>query len=90
LFYVAVTRAQNYLYLSYPLLGGFETKLQGPSVFLQEISKNLIDDHHAFDTGIVWSDPSDDVDDIEYVSEDEEYSKKKSSSLLSDFGDWEF
>lgn len=90
LFYVAVTRAQNYLYLSYPLLGGFDTKLQGPSVFINEISKSLIDEHHAFDTGIVWSDPSDDVDDVVYVSEEQEYSQDKSNGLLSDFGGWEF
>ena len=90
LFYVAVTRARNYLYLSYPLLGGFDTKLQGPSVFLEEITKDLVDQHHAFENHTAWTDPSDEIDDIVYVSDDEEYSNDKSKGLLSDFGGWEF
>jgi len=46
LFYVAITRARNELYLSYPLIrAGFGTgdRMQQPSRFLQEIQDNLIE-----------------------------------------------
>ncbi|MDW8309748.1 MAG: UvrD-helicase domain-containing protein [Verrucomicrobiales bacterium] len=48
LFYVAITRARNELYLSYPLVrAGFGTSgvaLQQPSRFLEEIPKTLLDE----------------------------------------------
>ena len=49
LFYVAVTRAKNELYLCYPLIrGGFGTSgydaQQEPSRFLKEIPQNLINE----------------------------------------------
>ena len=48
LFYVAVTRAKNELYLSYPLMrfnpGSTGDIMQQPSRFLGEIPKNLIDE----------------------------------------------
>jgi DNA helicase II / ATP-dependent DNA helicase PcrA len=49
LFYVAITRAKNELYLSYPLIrGGFGNSgsdtFQSPSRFLSEIPKNLINE----------------------------------------------
>jgi DNA helicase II / ATP-dependent DNA helicase PcrA len=49
LFYVAITRAKNELYLSYPLIrGGFgntgSDAFQSPSRFLSEIPKNLINE----------------------------------------------
>lgn len=48
LFYVAVTRAKNELYLSYPLLragyGNAGVTLQQPSRFLGEIPKDLVDE----------------------------------------------
>lgn len=48
LLYVAITRARNELYLSYPLIragyGGTGDMLQHPSRFLQEIPKELIDE----------------------------------------------
>lgn len=48
LFYVAVTRAKNELYLSYPLMragyGNAGVTLQQPSRFLEEIPKDLVDE----------------------------------------------
>ena len=48
LFYVAVTRARNELYLSYPLLragyGNTGVTMQQPSRFLEEIPKALVDE----------------------------------------------
>jgi ATP-dependent DNA helicase UvrD/PcrA len=48
LFYVAVTRAKNELYLSYPLIragyGNVGATMQQPSRFLDEISKELVDE----------------------------------------------
>jgi DNA helicase II / ATP-dependent DNA helicase PcrA len=47
LFYVAITRARDELYLTYPqmrLSGGYGDVFQRPSRFLQEIPNNLIED----------------------------------------------
>jgi len=47
LFYVAVTRAKDELYLSYPCMSfnsGYGDPLQRPSRFLAEIPKKLIED----------------------------------------------
>ena len=48
LFYVAITRARNELYLSYPLIrampGGSGDTMQQPSRFLKEIPKELIEE----------------------------------------------
>jgi DNA helicase-2/ATP-dependent DNA helicase PcrA len=48
LFYVAITRARNELYVSYPLIragyGNSGTTLQQPSRFLEEIPKDLLDE----------------------------------------------
>ncbi len=47
LFYVAVTRARDELYLTYPhmrLAGGYGDVFQRPSRFLQEISNDLVED----------------------------------------------
>ena len=47
LFYVAVTRARDELYLSYPLLrlnAGYGEMLQRPSRFLQELPKELLEE----------------------------------------------
>ena len=48
LFYVAVTRAKNELYLSYPLIradfGSGGATLQQPSRFLKEIPTELLDE----------------------------------------------
>lgn len=48
LFYVAITRARNELYLSYPLIragyGNSGATMQQPSRFLEEIPKALVDE----------------------------------------------
>jgi DNA helicase II / ATP-dependent DNA helicase PcrA len=85
LFYVAVTRAKKQLYLSYPLTGGYTMTLGGPSMFLEELDRSLVDIRGGIDTGTtVFSDPSDDVDDIVYEPfEDAEWGTKKTSFLKS-------
>lgn len=86
LFYVAVTRAKKYLYLSYPLLGNMSSILQGPSMFLDEISRDLLDEH-GLGGGTSFSDPSDDGDGITYEREDEPFpsgDKKPRRSFLVD------
>jgi len=62
LFYVAVTRAKKYLYLTYSLTGGFGDYLSGPSMFLEEIDFDLIDKN---DVGGGSA-----FDEVEYVDED--------------------
>ena len=47
LFYVAITRARDELYLTYPhmrLVGGYGDAFQRPSRFLQEIPNHLVED----------------------------------------------
>ena len=47
LFYVAITRARDELYLTYPhirLVGGYGDTFQRPSRFLQEIPNGLVED----------------------------------------------
>jgi ATP-dependent DNA helicase UvrD/PcrA len=47
LFYVAITRARDELYLTYPhmrLSGGFGDIFQRPSRFLKEIPDQLVED----------------------------------------------
>lgn len=82
LFYVAVTRAKKYLYLSYPLTGNMHSYLQGPSQFLSEVDADLLEhvDTISIAGGNVFSDPSDDVDDVKYIADpdggDEPFSSK--------------
>ena len=50
LFYVAITRARDELYLTYPqmrLSGGYGDVFQRPSRFLQEIPNDLVEDWHV-------------------------------------------
>ncbi len=73
LFYVAVTRAKKYLYLSYPLIANSYSNLQGPSTFIGEIDTDLIHKEGAGDMlGSSFFDPSDDEDDISYEPMDED------------------
>ncbi len=44
LFYVATTRAQKQLFLSYPITGGESLILNQPSQFLQEIPKGIVEE----------------------------------------------
>ncbi len=76
LFYVAITRAKKYLYLSYPLLSISMSTLGGPSMFLEEMDKDLIEEHGVSggsffaSSGTSFTDPSDDEDDVTYVADE--------------------
>ena len=101
LFYVAITRAQKYLYFTYPLVGGFNGYMQGPvrhaslqgvaggpSTFLDEIDKALVDEHNPFNNTSVFN--KTEPDEITYQSEDEPFSSKQSkprTSFLADISD---
>ena len=67
LFYVAVTRAKKYLYMTYPLLASFTSSLSGPSMFIEEIGRDLVHHEGFHEETSIFDDPSDDVDDITYV-----------------------
>lgn len=58
LFYVAITRAKKHLHLTYPMAGGgFGDSMSGPSLFLGEISSDLLDDHSLLSgNGLVLND----------------------------------
>lgn len=90
LFYVAVTRAKKYLYLTYPMAGGsFGDFLTGPSLFLDEINPRLLEDHSFLSTDATVL--NDSAAGVRYVSEDEEYNQKpkkiRPGSLLVDIDD---
>jgi hypothetical protein len=91
---VAVTRAKKHLAMSYPLLGGFDTTLQGPSMFIEELGPDLYDDHGVRQSTplTAFKDLSDESEGITYVSEDEPFSsegksKKRPTSFLSSIED---
>jgi len=89
LFYVGITRAKENLYLTYPMAGGsFGDSLTGPSVFLEEISPDLLEDHSLLinPNNTSFNDPD---SDISYISEEEEFQPKKISpgSFLRDIDD---
>ena len=74
LFYVAVTRARKHLTVSYPLVGGYNHSLQGPSMFIEEVGDDLFDHNRGFSGSTFFSAPAtfpEDDGDIRYVSEDE-------------------
>jgi len=71
LFYVAITRAKKYLYLTYPLFANLHSLLQGPSQFIDEIDRDLID-YNASSGDTTFFDPSDDDDDISYEPLDDD------------------
>ncbi|MSU75517.1 MAG: ATP-dependent helicase [Candidatus Magasanikbacteria bacterium] len=88
LLYVAITRAKKFLYLTYPMAGGsFGDFLSGPSMFLNEINPDLLEDHSLLSTSSsVFNDSSAGV---EYIDEDAPILKKKppSGSFLADISD---
>lgn len=75
LFYVAITRAKKYLYLSYPLVGSFSSTLSGPSMFLDEIDYRLLD-AHKLEAETVFHPPASSGDDIIYVAEEEPFASR--------------
>lgn len=91
LFYVAVTRAKKYLHLSYPLTGNMHSYLQGPSQFLGEVSRDLLEFVDSGHNSMVFSDPSTAGDDITYVpDEDVNFAykpKKRPLSFLKDISE---
>ncbi len=91
LFYVAVTRAKKYLHLSYPLTGNMHSYLQGPSQFLGEVSRDLLEFVDAGHNSLVFSDPSTIGDGITYVPEDDvpfpSKPKKRPLSFLKDISE---
>lgn len=91
LFYVAVTRAKKHLHLSYPLTGNMHSYLQGPSQFLGEVSRDLLEFVDAGHNNLVFSDPSTAGDDITYVpDEDVNFAykpKKRPTSFLKDISE---
>jgi DNA helicase-2/ATP-dependent DNA helicase PcrA len=83
LFYVAITRAKNNLYLTYPMTGGsWGGNAGGPSMFLDEISQHLLDDHSLLSHPCIVLD--DEIKDVKYVDEDEEWKPKKRTGFLID------
>ncbi len=88
LFYVAVTRAKKHLHLSYPLTGSMNSYLQGPSPFLSEVSRDLLAFAEAPGGSSVFMSPSTEVDDVQYVPEDEPFpTKQRPKSFLRDIDD---
>ena len=75
LFYVAITRAKKYLYLTYPLLGSMSSYLQGPSMFLDEIDRSLVSEN-VLSGGTVWSDLDDPQEDVTYEAVDDARPKR--------------
>jgi len=86
LFYVAITRAKKNLFLTYPLSGGWGDSVAGPSMFVDEIHPDLIEDRSTLSSArsTAFNDS-----DVTYVSEEEEYSQKKirPGSFLRDVDD---
>ncbi len=83
LFYVAITRAKKYLHLTYPMAsGGFGDSFSGPSMFLGEISSDLLDDHSLLSSGngLVLND---EAADVTYIDEDKPLRIKPGSFLRS-------
>jgi DNA helicase-2/ATP-dependent DNA helicase PcrA len=79
LFYVAITRAKKHLTLTYPLSSESWTTNAGPSLFLSEISQDLIDDHSILSFKKTVFDNDD--DDIQYIPEDQPIKIKPGSFL---------
>ena len=72
LFYVAITRAEQFLYLTYPMMDSRNTMFPGPSPFLQEINAKLLQ-----------GDALESLDSTVYVMEDEPFpTRPKRASFL--------
>lgn len=82
LFYVAITRAKKYLHLTYPMASaGWGDSMSGPSLFLGEISLDLIEDHSLLSgNGLVLNDEE---AGITYESEDKPLRIQPGSFLRS-------
>lgn len=69
LFYVAITRAKKHLTLTYPMSTESWGSNAGPSLFLSEISQDLIEDHSLLSFKKTIFDNDD--DEIQYIPEDQ-------------------
>ncbi|OGH91855.1 MAG: hypothetical protein A2534_05335 [Candidatus Magasanikbacteria bacterium RIFOXYD2_FULL_39_9] len=81
LLYVAITRAKKHLHLTYPMSGGgFGDSLAGPSMFLGEISSDLLEDHSllSYGNGLVLND---EAAGVTYINEDKPLRIKPGSFL---------
>ncbi|MBH41292.1 MAG: hypothetical protein CL685_01095 [Candidatus Magasanikbacteria bacterium] len=101
LFYVAITRAKKQLFFSYPITSQRHMVMNGPSMFLEEIDKRLIEEFHFGGSTVFFgnendqksllsfTDPGDDIDNIEYIPEDEPvWSRKGKTNFLGDINDF--
>lgn len=81
LFYVAITRAKKNLFLTYPMAsGGWGDSMAGPSLFLSEISSDLMDDHSILSgNGLALND---DNEGVGYFTEDDKPIRIKPGSFL--------
>ena len=58
--------------------------LSGPSLFLEELDRGLVESYGWDSTETtVFTDPSDDIEDVIYVSKDDEWKQNKRSFLKS-------
>lgn len=86
LLYVAITRAKEQLYLTYPLASGPGGDwLAGPSVFLNEIKPGLVEDHSLL-SGRPTVFGAADNEDVEYIPEDRPL-KLRPGSFLQEIED---
>jgi DNA helicase-2/ATP-dependent DNA helicase PcrA len=85
LFYVAITRTKNHLFLTYPMASGsWGDSMSGPSIFLGEISSDLLEDHSLLSSnGLVLND---EAADVHYIDEDKPL-RIKPGSFLRDLSD---
>ncbi|MBI2984653.1 MAG: UvrD-helicase domain-containing protein [Candidatus Kerfeldbacteria bacterium] len=73
LFYVAVTRAKEYLFLTYSLASGYRTMsmhLNTPSPFLKEIPERLLEPYQIEETEVALEDSLIDPDQVIELDED--------------------
>ncbi len=82
LFYVAITRTKHHLFLTYPMASdGWGDSMSGPSIFLGEISSDLLEDHSLLSSnGLVLND---EAADVHYIDEDKPLKIKPGSFLRS-------
>lgn len=81
LFYVASTRAEDELYLTYPLFS--QENILRPSQFIKELPTKLYERWDVEAGGISRS--QDDDDEVKYIDEDDEYEKAQPKRKLLNF-----
>ena len=93
LFYVAITRAKKYLYLTFPMsnvrnnnsTGAWgENLVNEPSMFISEVDNDLLEDRSFLKNITVLNDP---IEDITYEREDVPRKKIRPGSFLIDIDD---